>query len=208
MKIRNEYRSGLLALIFGKNKEWAADLSNALYETINACADDISITAINDVLCVNIKNEVTLIVSEDMLLYESYSANLQDIAMEQFARYIAAYGKYLDRNYAHYMYNRELIKLPTPKCICFYSNTSRKQNEKVVRLSEEDGIGISIKMLNICKGQNEKLLNLCSPLREYSDFVDKIRELGVETAFDSIPDDAIIKLALLENKSEIMRMCE
>ena len=134
--------------------------------------------------------------------------NLQNIATEQFARYIAAYGKYLQRNYAHRMDSCKLIKLPTPKCICFCSDAEIMQNEKVIRLSEEDSIGISIRMLNICKGQNEELLSLCRPLREYSDFVDKIRELGAETAFDSIPDNTVIKPILLENKAEIMDMCE
>ena len=86
-----------------------------------------------------------------------------------------------------YIYSTTLQRIPKPKCVCFYNGTDKQEDRKILRLSDmyfenikikdeiEGIVELEVIMVNINYGHNKELLNRCTPLYEYSFFVDKVR---------------------------------
>ena len=73
-----------------------------------------------------------------------------------------------------------------------------------------------VEMININYGRNKELLDACSPLKEYSFFVERTRyhlkttnslEIALDAALIDLPDDAVLKPFLFANRSEVKTMC-
>ena len=73
-----------------------------------------------------------------------------------------------------------------------------------------------VEMININYGRNKELLDPCSPLKEYSFFVERTRyhlkttnslEIALDAALIDLPDDAVLKPFLFANRSEVKTMC-
>ena len=94
------------------------------------------------------------------------------------------------------------------------------ETEKRFKKADPD-IEAKVRMININYGHNRKLLEACEPLREYSWFVEKVREYNrpdqdgnrpgieaaVDKALDEMPDGFVIKEFLLANRAEVKDMC-
>ena len=71
-------------------------------------------------------------------------------------------------------YGSELLKLPVPKLIVFYNGVRDAEDETILRLSDsfpegsKPDIEVTVRMININYGRNQKLLDACEPLKEYS----------------------------------------
>ncbi len=73
-----------------------------------------------------------------------------------------------------------------------------------------------VDVIDINYGRNKELLDACSPLKEYSFFVERTRfhlkstnslEVALDIALNDLPDDAVIKPFLLVNRAEVKAMC-
>ncbi len=128
-----------------------------------------------------------------------------------------------------------MLELPTPKLVCFYNGIANKEDISYLRLSDSfknntgktDGtsdIEVTVKMININNGRNEKLLNSCRPLKDYAMFVEHVRKYGaiydvdsdieneklaeaINNAIDSLPDDSEIKAILESRRAEVVKLC-
>jgi predicted transposase YdaD len=67
-------------------------------------------------------------------------------------------------------------------------------------------------MLNVNYGHNKELMEVCKPLKEYSWFVEEIRQnhkmkmeigMAVDAALDHMPEDFAIRQFLLDNRAEV-----
>ena len=133
------------------------------------------------------------------------------------------------------IYSRNLQRIPRPKCICFYNGVDKQNDKSVLKLSsmyfentkkaKEEISGIvelEVIMININYGHNKELLEKCSPLYEYSFFVDRIRfhidafkrcgknftlEDAINKAIEDLPKDFKILKFILANKAEVTDMC-
>lgn len=102
-----------------------------------------------------------------------------------------------------YKYGKKLIKLPCPKCVCFYNGTDEQPEESTLSLSDafmtgEPDIEVKVRMININYGKNKALMKACKPLFEYSWLVENIRrnnqelkniEKAVDKALNEMLDD-------------------
>ena len=85
--------------------------------------------------------------------------------------------------------------------------------DQIKKAETEADISVRVTMININYGHNDKLLNRCKPMNEYSWFVDKISnsseslDKAVDRALEEMPDDFVIKQFLLMNRAEVKRMC-
>ncbi len=96
----------------------------------------------------------------------------------------------------------------------------KAETEKRLKKADPD-IEAKVRMININYGHNRRLLEACEPLREYSWFVEKVREYNapdkdgnrpgieaaVDKALDEMPDGFVIKEFLLANRAEVKDMC-
>nr|WP_300767957.1 hypothetical protein [uncultured Acetatifactor sp.] len=84
-------------------------------------------------------------------------------------------------------YRTTQVKIPTPEFYTFYNGTEEFPLEKELRLSDAflDAPGgnsaeLKVKVININSNKAHIILKKCGILREYSLFVDKVREHSIE----------------------------
>ena len=94
--------------------------------------------------------------------------------------------------------------LPVPKLVCFYNGIDENgsgrsiEDDTILELKDafpkelKEGvsdISVKVRMLNINKGRNRKLMEACKPLSEYAWLIEEIREnkrneMEIEKAVD------------------------
>ena len=115
------------------------------------------------------------------------------------------------------------MKIPTPKYVIFYNGEKDAQEIEKLKLSDafmekgtEGEYEWTATMYNLNPGNNDELIQNCKPLKEYMQFVLRIRELlkqnyPVEDAVDDTVDyciaNNILESVLLSHKAEVKDMC-
>lgn len=117
--------------------------------------------------------------------------------------------------------NHNTGKHPAPNFLVFYNGTERKEDSWVSYLSEsyenltgEPNLELKVLTLNINEGHNSQLLEQCQILREYAQYVAKVREYAGTTDLDTAVEQAvndciqngILAEFLRKNKSEVIAM--
>lgn len=220
--INRQYKDRLFKFIFSnpKNKEWTLSLYNAVNGSHYKNADDIKFTTIENVVYLSMKNDVSFLIDNAMNLYEHQSSFNPNMPMRFFSYAGMIYSKYIETNENYHRYSSTLQKLPTPKCICFYNGTDEMEDTVELKLSDafecsDPDIEVRVKMININYGHNQKLLDICQPLEEYSWFVDKVRtnqkngssiETAIDDAIEQMDEEALIRSFLISNKAEVKIM--
>ena len=222
-KAGREHKDRLFKFIFGnpEHKEWTLSLYNALNNSSYTDPNDIEFNTIEEAVYLGMHNDVSFILLPSMNMWEhqaSYNPNLP----VRFLIYAGRiYDKYLNDNDI-YRYGTVLYKLPKPRCVCFYNGTDKQPEEQVLRLSDafenddtKPDIEVSVLMLNINYGRNQKLMEECSAMNEYAWFIDEIRanqkvmkdlDAAVDAAIDKMPDDFKLKRFLRAHKAEVKGM--
>ena len=171
--VNREVKDKLFCYIFGneKNKQWTLELFNAVNGSNYTDPNEITYTTIDDVIYVKRKNDVSFLISGYINLYEQQSTYNPNMPVRALIYAGMLFSAYIENNGLS-LYSRKRLKLPTPKCICFYNGTDYQEERKVLKLSDsfekESDIELSVLMLNINMGNNEELLNACKPLMNYS----------------------------------------
>ncbi len=223
-QINRQFKDRLFKLIFETNKEQLLDLYNALRGSHYTNIDDLQLSTLDDVIYIHMKNDLSFLISSDMVLFEQQSSYNPNMPLRQLmycgkllSKWITAHKKNL--------YGKTLIKIPTPMCYVFYNGADNREDIEVLRLSDafekplrsDDPIcEWSTTMLNINKGHNQDLLNHCRWLKKYSEFVDMVRCLATkidtsdavkETVDYFITQNDDFGELLLQHKSEVIDMC-
>ena len=182
-RVNRKYKDTLFRKIFSDRKD-LLDLYNALNDTNYTDEEELSITTLEDVIYISMKNDVSFLLGGTMNLYEhqsSYNPNMPIRGLIYFAR---LYQNYIDECEIN-VFSPVLKHLPRPKFIVFYNGTKEEPDQKILRLTEAfAGHGVSgescleccATMLNINYGHNYELMEKCRRLEEYSAFVAEVRK--------------------------------
>ncbi len=193
IQTNRQYKDRLFRLIFGDNKEQLLNLYNALSDTNYTDVNDLEINTLDDVIYIHMKNDVSFIISSNLVLFEQQSTYNPNMPLREFMYCGQLFSKWITVNKKN-VYGKSLVKIPTPICYVFYNGTDIHEDVKVLRLSDafanppEKNIPLcewSVTMININKGYNSVLLEKCNWLKNYSDFVAMIRDLSLEMEIDS-----------------------
>ncbi len=222
-QVQREYRDRLFKFIFGRedNKQWTLSLYNAVNGSDHTDASSITLTTVNDVIYMSMKNDVSFLVSGTMNLYEQQRTYNPNMPMRFFLYAGELYSKHVRQGKDNYnLYSSKLQMFPAPRCICFYNGSDNKDDRSRLLLSscfEEKGdIEVTVTMININYGRNKELLDRCQPLKEYSWLIDRINmyqkempelEDAVDAALEEMPEDFVIRDFLMANKAEVKKMC-
>ena len=121
------------------------------------------------------------------------------------------------------IYSQTLLRLPTPNYIVFYNGTKEDGDSRTLRLSDsfikhngqEACLECTATMININYGHNQKLMESCRELYEYSYLIEQIRiELrnnhtlseAIDLAVANCIDHDILKSFLLRHQAEVKHM--
>ena len=167
------------------------------------------------------KNDVSLILANEMHLYEHQSKYNPNMPLRGFIYFAKLYEKYIAKMNLN-IYDAPLKKIPTPHYYVFYNGPEFHEEHEILRLSDafekENDSGEyewTAHLLNINLGKNKKLMKQCKKLEDYAILIDKIRcynkELGdleeaVIRAVDECIDENHLKDFLVQHKSEVVGM--
>ena len=204
-----------------RNKKRLLSLFNAVNGTHYDNPDDLTITTLEGVLYLGMKNDVSCIIDMMMQLYEHQSTVNPNMPLRNLFYVSDLLQKYIYEEGID-IYSRKQIKIPTPKFVVFYNGDEEQPERKEIRLSKafsantgETNMELVVLQININKGQNEELKAACKTLQEYAEFTERAREHrkemeledAIRTTIDECIRDGILKDFLLKNKAEVYHMC-
>ncbi len=221
-RINPKYKDRLFCTIFGreKYKKYALDLYNAVngsnysYNRLR----DLEIISLDDAIYIKMKNDVAYLMAGNIALYEHQSSINPNMPIRGFIYFGELYSKILKREGAR-IYNKTLVKIPTPQYIVFYNGADDYPEKSKLKLSDafinprdDHDFEFTATVYNINMGMNSKLLDSCKPLKEYSFLVDMIRknrknmplEEAVDKAVKDCIDNDILRDVLQGERSSVM----
>ena len=220
-RIQRNYKNGLFLMIFG-NKPALLSLYNAVRGSNYTNPDDLIINTIDGVLYMGMKNDVSFIINNELNLYEAQSSWNPNMPLRGLFYFSRVYEGYVAGHELN-IFSQTLLKLPTPNYIVFYNGTKEEGDSRILRLSdsfikhdgEEAYLECTATMININYGHNQKLMEACRELYEYSYLIEEIR-VGlrqnlplpdtVDRAVKNCIGNNILKSFLLRHRSEVKRM--
>ena len=179
-----EIKDGVFATLL-RNPENAAEVYSSLHN--EPCRpEEIQIFTIETVISGRRKNDAAIVAKNRIIaLFEHMSTAYLNLPF-RFLIYLGLlYEKWLTFNKdEEKIYSSKLYKIPKPEFVVFYNGETTRPEQETLRLSDafvETGetfgdLELEVKVYNINKGMNEELMNKCSVLREYSEFVAKLKE--------------------------------
>ena len=181
LAVNRNYKDGLFLMIF-RNKQSLLSLYNAVRGSNYTNPDDLTVTTIENVLYMGMKNDVSFIINNQLHLYEAQSTWNPNMPLRGLFYFSDVYQGYIAEHEFN-IYATKRIDLPTPNYIVFYNGTANEPDSRSLRLSDSfinsDGedacLECTATMININFGHNQKLMDACHELYEYSYLVEQVR---------------------------------
>ena len=141
--VNREYKSRLFSFLFGReeNKHWTLSLYNAIHGTSYNDLSGITINTIEDIVYMGMKNDLSILVSEIISLYntleiyEQQSSRNPNMPLREFMYAGKLYQKYIQLAGLN-IYGKSLLPLPLPKLVVFYNGEGQQGDEVILRLSD------------------------------------------------------------------------
>ena len=161
-----------------------------------------------------IKNDVSFIIDMRLSLFEHQSTYNPNMPL-RFLLYLA--DIYSSLTSEQNLYGRKHILIPSPRFIVFYNGMEERPDYEQLKLSdsyEVQGERISLELLvdvlNINKGHNRELMDASRTLREYAEYIFRVRkyaetatiEEAVERAITECIQEGILSDFLEKNRAE------
>lgn len=216
--VNDKHKDTLFKTLFGKNKENALSLYNAINGTDYTDSDDFEYTTMEDIVYMKMKDDVSFIVGTSLNLYEHQSTYNPNMPLRGFLYFASLYRKTVEQN--ERLYSSTLFRIPNPKFIVFYNGISSKGKKDVEKLKlsdafyTEDSTGEfewTATMININIDHNKELFEKCDILKQYSIFIHRLREYNncmnnkdeaLAKTVDECIKDGILKDLLERQKKE------
>ena len=209
------YKDRLFHMLFS-DKAALLSLYNALNGTDYDNPEDLTITTLENAIYMGMHNDVSCILFSEINLYEQQASLCPNIAFRSLL-YIAdtLRGLTVDND----IYSSTIIPLPTPHFVTFYNGVDpMKEDEMILKLSDayevptdQPELELTVRVLNINPGHNEVLLESCAILKQYMQFVTKVREcidsLTAKTSATPLPYMDRLRVAISEAVDYCITQC-
>lgn len=185
MSVNREIKDGVFRLLFD-DPEKAAELYFAL--SGDKCSpNEIMIITITTAISGELKNDLAFVVQgKVMVVGEHMSSPYENMPLRLLMYIGLLYEKWIKmRGEEKFIYGSSLYKIPTPAFVVFYNGTAKRPEKELLNLSSafenpiDENLGhleLKVPVYNINKGMNEELFNKSPHLRQYADFIAKLRE--------------------------------
>lgn len=214
---RKQYKDTVFRMLF-QDKERLLELYNAVSGRNCRDSEMLEVVTLENAIYMGVKNDLAFLVDFHLYLYEHQSTVNLNMPL-RFLQYVTEeYGKFTAEEN---IYGSRRIMLPAPHFIVFYNGKNPQPERQVMRLSDafrlredEPQMELRVLVLNINEGYNAELKEQCRTLKEYMQYVDRVRkyaalmpmEEAVDRAVDECIDEGILRGFLLANKAEVKRM--
>ena len=212
-----KYKDTVFRMLFSDRKNLLS-LYNAINGTAYENPDDLEIVTLENAIYMGMKNDLAFIIDTNLFLYEHQSTYNPNMPLRDLFYISSEYQKLVDHKS---LYSSTQQKVPAPNCIVFYNGTVKKEDcwtnylsEAYENLTGEPNLELKVITLNINEGHNKELMEQCQILREYAQYVAKVREFAgntelnaaVELAVNECIQNNILAEFLRKHKSEVIAM--
>lgn len=217
LPVNRIYKDRLYKMIFNDKSELLK-----LYNAINGTHYDdpamLTITTLDNAIYMTMENDLSFIIDMRLALYEQQSTVNPNLPLRILMYITDIYSAYTkDMN----IYGSKKVQIPLPSFVIFYNDVKSQPDRTEFLLSElfhpttdQPALELKAVMLNINKGHNQELMNACHTLRDYSEYVARIRTYSaempltdaVEKAITECIHENILRDFLLKNRAEAKAM--
>jgi hypothetical protein len=224
MATNRSYKDSVFSLLFN-DPETLRELYCAL-EGVTLPPDvPITINTLEGVLFMERVNDISFAVGNKLVVILEHQSTVNPNMPLRCLLYLARlYEKIIDNKD---VYKSKLVTIPRPECFVLYNGTADYPDQTMLKLSDafadvkelgfegSADLELTVKVININKGHNEKLVRQCKKLDGYSDFIAKARECerelgsreeGVKAAVKYCVSRGILKEFLELHSSEVFNM--
>lgn len=211
------YKSSVFIMLF-EEKEKLLELYNAVSGKHYENPKELVVNTLENAIYMSIKNDISFIIDSRLSLYEHQSTYNPNLPLRYLFYVSDIYSKMtVNKN----IYGRVPIPVPAPHFVIFYNGESEVPDREYMRLSdlyitEEESPNLELKavMLNIRPGHNPQLMEACSTLKEYSKFVEKVRDytktlelnMALDKAVTECIEEGILADFLRKNRAEVIKV--
>lgn len=212
--VRNQ-KDTVFRMLFREKKE-LLELYNALNDSAYNSPEKLTIYTLENAIYMNFENDSSFLLDSELNLYEHQSSYNPNMPLRDLV-YIARQLEKYTRNDT--IYSSALVKIPVPRFVVFYNGTDVQPDRQTLRLSDafekktaEPELELKVIMLNINFGHNKELMDKSRTLREYAQYVDRVRkyaklmriEEAVERAVAECIKEGILEDFLSSQKAEVI----
>lgn len=215
--VNRKYKDTVFRMLFSDRKNLLS-LYNAINGSRYTDPKELEIVTLENAIYMGMKNDLAFIIDTGLFLYEHQSTYNPNMPLRDLLYISAEYQKLVDDKS---LYSSRLQKIPAPNFIVFYNGTEKKEERWENYLSEsyetrmgDPNLELKVITLNINEGYNKELMEQCRILREYAQYVAKVREYAKEMELDAAVEqtikecirEGILAEFLRRNKSEVVAM--
>ncbi|MCD8110413.1 MAG: hypothetical protein LUE14_10010 [Clostridiales bacterium] len=219
-RCNRRYKDSVFCKLFGEDKSNALSLANAISGKNYPPDTELEFNTIGDAIFMNIKNDVSFIIRNNMFLMEHQSTLCPNMAIRELMYFVRKLNEFVKESEC--LYGKKRIMFPKPRCFVFCNAQDMKEDSYVEKLSssymdqeaDEDICEWTVRVVNVNYGHNEKLMQACETMRGYSAFVDKVRKWqkskpgleGVDEAIDECIREGYLVQFLTKHRLEVRDM--
>ena len=211
------YKDTVFRMLFSDRKNLLS-LYNAVNQSNYKNPEDLKIVTLENAIYMGIKNDLAFIMDTNLYLYEHQSTYNPNMPLRDLFYICSEYQKLVDKKS---LFSSTLQKIPAPNFIEFYNGSTVISDCTELRLSSafecltgEPKLELIVTVLNVNEGHNADLMQHCSMLKEYAQYVARVRHYAsdmplnqaVKRAVDECIREGILAEFLARNRNEVISM--
>jgi len=215
--VQKKYKDTVFRMLFGK-EERALSLYNGVNGTDYKDASSLKFNTLENAVFMNVKNDLSFVFASSVNLYEHQSTVPGNMPLRDLFYIADVWQKeFMDKS----IYSNKRTVMPNPNFVVFYNGVRVLPEQMEMKLSDsyliqtdEPSLELKVKVLNINSGMNEELKEMCPELKQYMQYIDKVRKYSEEMelkdavikAVEECIRENILRDFLMEQKSEVVKM--
>ncbi len=217
VKAQREYKDTVFRLLFSDRKR-ALSLYNGINGTDYQDESLLEFNTLENAIYMNLHNDISFVIVNQIHLYEHQSTLPVNLPLRDLLYMADILQKtIMDKT----IYSRRRLMIPNPNFIVFYNGQEKMSERLELKLSDSflvptdnPELELKVTVLNINEGMNEQLKEKCLDLKEYMQYVDRVRRYSREMplhdavvkAVDECIQEGILRDFLLEQKAEVVKV--
>ena len=214
---QKKYKDTIFRLLFN-DRERALSLYNGVNGTKYNDASILQYNTLENAIYMNVHNDISFVIANQIQMYEHQST----VPINMPLRDLFYIADILQKTVADKtIYGSRPLMIPNPDFVVFYNGEKTLAERMELKLSDNfiiptdnPALELRVTILNINDGMNEELKEKCPALKQYMQYVNRVRKYSKETdlksavtrAVDECICEGILKDFLIKQKAEVIKM--
>lgn len=214
---QKKYKDTIFRLLFN-DRERALSLYNGVNGTKYNDASILQYNTLENAIYMNVHNDISFVIANQIQMYEHQST----VPINMPLRDLFYIADILQKTVADKtIYGSRPLMIPNPDFVVFYNGEKTLAERMELKLSDNfiiptdnPALELRVTILNINDGMNEGLKEKCPALKQYMQYVNRVRKYSKEMnlksavtrAVDECIYEGILKDFLIKQKAEVIKM--